>query len=87
MATQKEVLILKASGKIKKVNGTIDIKFIQKVVGGYFEIISQYKDGKHFWLYMNEDGRLINLPVNKKASELAGVQIVGDVILEHRKNI
>ena len=50
---------------------------MQKIVGGYIEII-YLKD--NYILIVNEEGRLRNLPINNYASFLAQRDILGDVI-------
>ena len=47
-------------------------------VGGYVELV-RLKNGDQ--LLLNEEGRLKGMPLNKRASELYGGIIVGDVIL------
>ena len=49
----------------------------QKVVGGYVEIIP-VSDGQ---LIVNEEGRLMGLPGNPLASEVAGQPIVWNALL------
>ena len=70
-------------GTIIKVNGeqlplesnTLDAW--QDAVGGFVEPIY----GKSWVMLVNEEGQLMNLPLNVEASRKAGRVIVGDVIL------
>lgn len=62
--------------------GKFPFKQLQELVGGYVEVL-YLKDGSV--LCMNEDGRSMNLPLNIDATEIAGMEIVGDtVLLSHR---
>jgi hypothetical protein len=51
---------------------------LQGLVGGYIEVA--YLDKQNI-LIMNEEGRLMGLPVNHEASSLTGRYIVGDAVL------
>ena len=55
-----------------------DIKIIQKIVGGYFTIIPLI-DNK--LMYVNEEGELINLPININATKIVGYNIYGNVLI------
>jgi len=50
---------------------------LQELVGGYAELVSCGEKR----MLVNEDGRRLDLPMNKKASKLAGQIIVGDVVV------
>lgn len=73
----------KADGTRKEItpeNGkTFNLREIQTAVGGCFEFIG-IQGGAEIML-LNDEGRLRGLPLNEWASELAGQQIVGDVIV------
>lgn len=58
-----------------------DLDTIQRTVEGYFTIIPL----KDRLMYVNEEGALQNLPVNKQASNLVGYQVYGNVILVSNK--
>lgn len=71
--------------KIIKSNGEevilidLSLKSLQKVVGGYIELLT-CKDKNT--LVINEEGKLKNLPLNPKATKLYGLDnILGDVVL------
>ena len=51
---------------------------LQKIVGGYIELLSFASDGA---LVMNEEGKIIGLPLNRTASLMFGIPIVGDTFL------
>lgn len=64
---------------VKPKNGTdFSLEELQEVVGGYIEII--YVKGNDI-MVLNEEGKLIGLPINDKVSELAGELIVGNVLV------
>lgn len=54
---------------------------IQKMVGGYFEIILHTRLKAGLVLLVNEDGRSLGLPDNAQASAAAGQRIVGDALI------
>ena len=56
---------------------------LQPIVGGYIEIV--YLPGR--FMVVNEEGKLMGLPINGKASFIAGETIVGDVLVCDRKEI
>tara|TARA_B110000902_G_scaffold261418_1_gene336150 strand:- start:1309 stop:1530 length:222 start_codon:yes stop_codon:yes gene_type:complete len=69
------------STEIKMVNYSIEeptLETIQKIVGGYFTIIP-LSDGKN--MYVNEEGELAKLKVNKDASKIVGFPVFGNVII------
>tara|TARA_B110000908_G_C10247125_1_gene449512 strand:+ start:2360 stop:2581 length:222 start_codon:yes stop_codon:yes gene_type:complete len=69
------------STEIKIVNYSIEepkLETIQKIVGGYFTIIP-LPDGK--MMYVNEEGALIHLNINKEASIITGFPVFGNVII------
>ena len=67
-----------------KTNGTLkdlpdaELETLQTAVGGYIEVI-HLKNGQD--MIVNEEGLLHKLPVNLKATRLAGYPIVGDAVL------
>jgi len=62
-------------------NGTdYTLEEIQEAVGGLVQIVStKYNDDKI--LVVNEEGLIHNLPLNWRATELAGQPIVGNALL------
>ena len=67
--------------KIEEINYYKDepeFDIIQNIVGGYFTII-QLNDNKI--MYVNEEGELRKLKINKKASEIVGFNIYGNVLI------
>ena len=70
--------------KIIRVNGSIELltslsfEDLQKAVGGYIERVKM-PDGRV--MYVNEDARLKDLPLNVEASQWLGAPILGDVVV------
>jgi hypothetical protein len=56
--------------------GEPGLEKLQEAVGGYIEEV-RCPDGR--LMYVNEDGRMKQLPVNEMASDIAGRMILGDV--------
>lgn len=56
----------------------LDFAAMQKAVGGYIEAVPARPEGT---LLVNEEGRLMRLPINSAATRLAGQFIVGPAIL------
>ncbi|MAD48690.1 MAG: hypothetical protein CMQ53_04970 [Gammaproteobacteria bacterium] len=54
------------------------LKKIQEIVNGYITII--YLSNNRT-MYVNEDGILLKLPLNKEASKLAGFEVYGKAIV------
>lgn len=73
---------MKANGETIEVqpkNGTdYSLEELQGFVGGYIEIILVGDDS---YMVVNEEGKLMGLPVNIKASGMARDVIVGDVLV------
>lgn len=73
-------LLLKTEGDPEMMssenNGYIKLDQLQKAVGGYIEQITLEKG----LLFVNEEGRLKNLPFNPHASLMARKDIVGDAV-------
>jgi len=70
--------ILYTDGTKLNVSGDIndiDFKEIQRIVGGYVSLLDGGK------LIVNEDGRMLTMPINKTATEYYGLDtIVGTAI-------
>jgi hypothetical protein len=58
----------------------VSLDHLQTAVGGYIEEI-KIQGTKNSWLIVNEEGKLRNLPINKTASAIVGLEIVGDVVV------
>ena len=82
--------IIKTNGDIVEVspkNGSdFSLSELSEIVGGYIEIIHTL-DRKNI-IVLNEEGKILQLPINKKATEIAYGNnnmindfIVGDVLL------
>jgi hypothetical protein len=77
------IQLIKVNGDVTD-NFTADtLKEKQDAVGGYIEVVAT-RTGKV--LIVNEEGRMKGLKKNNKASEIAGFDIVGDVICLDRKD-
>ena len=61
--------------------GHLSLAEAQKAVGGWVELV---RLGKGDGFLVNEEGLLQQLPLNPKASEMAGRYIVGNVVLVTR---
>ena len=54
---------------------------LQELVGGYFTLISVSVEDTPALMYVNEVGEITGLPLNLRASQLAGFEIFGDTVL------
>jgi hypothetical protein len=74
--------IITVNGEIKETGKIISLKDAQKAVGGYVEIVKlSFKSPK--FMLVDEEAR-IKSPcpsLNQKASNLSGLQILGDVVV------
>ena len=57
------------------------LKALQEAVGGYIEVVHPEGLPPHFCMVVNEEGRLLGLPINTRASLLFGEAIVGDAVI------
>lgn len=72
---QHAVLIVADGRTIKSIAG--DLESIQAAVGGYIELVPT--PGAPFVMFVNEEGKLQNLPSNQLATELASrYTVLGD---------
>jgi hypothetical protein len=81
---------IKADGKETRLfpNGKAwSLKEMQEKVGGYVEVIFRTSMSQDYVMVVNEEGRQQRLPVNQKASEVAGQMIVGNVLIVPRNEI
>lgn len=80
--TKTSAMLIKADTTVEaitpKESECFSLKELQDYVGGYIEILNLEND---YILVVDEEGRLKNKKLNKKASEFAGQPIVGDVVL------
>lgn len=80
--------IIKTNGEIYRVdpkNGKdFQLKELQEIVGGYIECV--YMNDK-IQMVVNEEGKILGLPINVAASSLVGQCIVGDVLVCERRQI
>lgn len=76
--------LLRADNSEQENYEDISLTGMQEAVGGFIELVHLPK-GK--MLVVNEDGLRLNLPYNKKASQLSQRDIVGDVLLMNHNEI
>lgn len=78
---------ISTNGEVEKTEMEPSLENLQKSVGGYIQVLYIEVNGEPANLYINEEGKLENLPVNQVASELCkgfispNDCIVGDAIL------
>lgn len=72
--------LLKVDGTIEQMRWSPSLREIQEAVGGYIEFVPT---GKTDYMYANEEGKLIGLPVNKAATTMlaSGDIVVGNVVV------
>lgn len=74
--------IIKSDGTERNVEprngGDFSLSEMQRIVGGFIEIVT-LKDGQ--LMVVNEEGMLLEMPYNQKASELYGQPVVGNVLV------
>lgn len=77
--------LIRASGTEKEIAPTnkkhFTLKELQGYVGGYIELVETAGSSGSELLVVNEEGLLVGLRPNVRASCLAGVPIVGDAVL------
>lgn len=81
--------IMKAGAPIASVepkNGTdFSLEELQKIVGGYIEIVNVNEE---YIMVVNEEGKLLGLPINPSATIIARQgPIVGDVLVCRREEV
>lgn len=61
----------------------VDLRTLQELVGGYVELV--YMPEIDSDMYVNEEGLLMGLEYNAKASDLTGQYIVGTAVIVKEK--
>jgi hypothetical protein len=81
--TKQSYIWFKADGSIEQVDldHELSLEEMQRLVGGYIERVQVKYHGKHRDMWVNEEGRLLRLPVNRQASRIADRFIVGNVFI------
>jgi len=83
---------------LREIRAPFTLEELQKIVGGLIEIV-ELPDGTRVTLHLslclvllagmvmvvNEEGSLLDLPVNEAASKLCGRRLVGDVLYCHER--
>jgi len=54
---------------------------MQMIVGGYIQPLQVDHEGHRRTMIVNEEGKLRSLPLNLRATKIAGLTIVGDVLI------
>lgn len=63
-----KAIVVKTDGSVNEVFAEWDYDQISKEVGGYIEAV--YFNNNDYFAYVNEEGKMLNLPENKIATEL-----------------
>jgi len=66
----------------------LSLESLQKEVGGYIELVRVIIEGEECTMYINEEGKVYNLPFNHEATILYDNPydiIVGNVVLFNRE--
>jgi len=83
-----KAIVVRTDGSQQELDRRPSLEEAQQIVGGYIELV-RASDGKHtVTLVVNEEGKLLHLPVNKAitdtyGSSIYGGYIVGNVIVLH----
>lgn len=80
--------LIRAGGTIEPIEGhgaTFSLEELQRCVGGYIEVVRVQDKEKAAYLIVNEEGLILQLPLNPIASEIAQQRIVGDAVLVERR--
>ena len=90
-----QTMIIKTTGEIVTVSPdkgkTFSLRELQDTVGGFIEIIRL--DNHKAFMVLHEEGKLIGLPINSKATKIfqeqygTGDYIVGDVLIAQYNQI
>lgn len=71
--------LIKTDGRKKIIDEEVTLEVAQKLVGGLVEMVHMPTDETQ--VIVNEEGLLMKLPYNFKASSLCQIDIVGDAIV------
>ena len=80
---EKKAILIRADGTEQALTPQKkpDLKQMQTWVGGYIERVKVRYEGHIRTMYVNEEGLLLNLQFNQKASSICKRTIVGDVFI------
>lgn len=67
--------------ELVKIDKAPNLKQLQEIVGGYIEIIRVIFNGKQCQMIINEEGKLINLPLNLQATKILQASAPNDYIV------
>jgi hypothetical protein len=76
-------ILIKSDGTMVDYHQPIGLTAKQEAVGGYIEMVIADNGDV---LYVNEEGLLMDLPYNPRASAIANRHIVGDVLYYDRES-
>ena len=78
----KKYMVIRPDGATTYIEGKeLSLEELQKLVGGYVEMVKLYRQEFHT-MWVNEEGYRLELPPNPKASLMAGHALVGTAVLE-----
>lgn len=80
-----KAIVIRANGteaEVKPKGKRLSLEEMQAAVGGYIERVT-IRGGE---IYVDEEGLLKGLPLNQKASELAGRDLVGNALVLVRES-
>ena len=84
MARTKVADLFKVDGSVERLPSTVakmELRQAQQLVGGLIEHLNHpVVKGVEMWC--NEEGWILNLPINKSVTEIMGFPVAGDVIIE-----
>ena len=60
-----KALLVTTDKEVQVIDKDFDLKAIQEYVGGWIEAISFGPDNDHFFAYVNEEGKMKDLPENE----------------------
>lgn len=75
--TQPQVVYCGVDGQTRTSADIPKFKDVQEYVGGFVEVVSTHNG----FACVNEEGRILDLPINKEASKKLGLPIVGNVVI------
>lgn len=71
--------LIKTDGRKKIIDEEVTLEVAQKLVGGLVEMV--HMPTSKGQILVNEEGLLRQLPYNSNASQITGINLVGDAIL------
>jgi hypothetical protein len=87
---RKESLWIKSSGEVQEIfpaGPKWTLKEMQEKVGGFIELVGRTNMAPGNLMFVNEDGLSLGLPENRRAGLMAGIRIVGDVLIVNSSEV